>query len=153
MADREANSEVAWPDTASPLYSQFDSAASCSICNDFYDTPLVLLCGHSCKTGCDTLLRSLDLQLPLTPGLLCSLFKLYSQLCLSPRRPSQVPSMSSGMRRKGFEAQHRFEGFGGQALTSEASSDNSFQEHQQRPRQANQESRPARQPGKPGCPC
>ena len=51
MSDREANAEVTWPDHASSVYRQLDSTASCSICNDYYDTPLLLLCGHSCKSG------------------------------------------------------------------------------------------------------
>lgn len=49
MTDREANAELTWPENCSAVHPQLDSTASCSVCNDFYDTPLVLPCGHSCK--------------------------------------------------------------------------------------------------------
>lgn len=51
MNDRETNAELTWPESSGPVNAQLDSAASCSICNDFYDTPLVLPCGHSCKSS------------------------------------------------------------------------------------------------------
>ena len=40
------------PLAADSILSHLDQALHCSICADFYDTPLVLHCGHSCKQEC-----------------------------------------------------------------------------------------------------
>lgn len=47
MEDRE---DVDWPRCAhSRTYADLDRAAQCSICHAVFDTPLSLLCGHSCE--------------------------------------------------------------------------------------------------------
>ena len=52
MNAHDALQEQDWPINCSQsiICHALDEAAHCSICRDFFNTPLSLLCGHSCKS-------------------------------------------------------------------------------------------------------
>jgi len=42
--------ELDWPvNGQTALFSALDDAAHCAICRDYFNTPLTLMCGHSCE--------------------------------------------------------------------------------------------------------
>lgn len=51
MNSHDAAEELDWPPNCSQsvICQALDEAAHCSICRDFFNTPLSLLCGHSCE--------------------------------------------------------------------------------------------------------